>query len=125
MNISLARPLKIETMEICVHQFLSSRFVKTRHFVERQKERGISDRLVSTCLHHLQAGRKDQLLIVVSAKVLRDWAKQKIISHTYKKACKELFIKVDGHKLITCFTGEFGIYRGHRKAQQYWFIQSK
>jgi hypothetical protein len=106
-----------------IELYLFNQFIKTSHFSERQKQRGISDRVVTVSLSHLSPAPKKDLLVVVSSRMLREWAKHKLIHEKYRRTEEELFIKIDNSILVTCFVGEFGKYRGHRRPQHYWFIQ--
>lgn len=87
-------------------------FVKTEHFLLRQRERGVSDKELSIALAKIESCEGSQLL-VVSRLLIRKCSNIK---------CQELFIKIDGKILITCFYCDFQEYLNAKNNENYFLI---
>lgn len=87
-------------------------YFKTEHFIYRQWDRGVSNLELNFVLNRIQA-QKGQKLLIVS---------RKIIKKCSNKKCLELFIKIEGKKLITCFYCDFQDYLNSKKKENYQVI---
>jgi hypothetical protein len=87
-------------------------YFKTEHFLYRQWDRGVSNIELNFVLNRIQAKDGQQLLIV----------SRKIIKKCSNKKCLELFIKIEGKKLITCFYCDFQDYLNSKKKENYQII---
>lgn len=87
-------------------------FCKSDHFILRQWDRCINDRLLAQILKNVEPN-KDNTLLIISRKVLK---KINI------KVNKELFVKVDKKTLITCFYCDFQEYCAKNREQNYLII---
>lgn len=88
------------------------KFHKTDHFIYRQWDRGISDKLLSTILNSISTNRKGTLVIV----------SRNILKKSGVKIKKELFIKIDENTLITCFYSDFQDYINSKRVQDFLII---
>ena len=88
------------------------KFRKTDHFIYRQWDRGITDKLLSSVLNSINTNRKNTLVII----------SRNILSKSGIKIKKELFIKIDKNTLITCFYSDFQDYTNTIRAQNYLII---
>ena len=95
-------------MKTAIHEFR-----KTYHFLLRQWDRNISDAMLTILLEKVKPA-KGKRLLVVSRRLLRK---------LFKIKCCELFIKVDGNSLITCFFFDFQDYLNARKRENYFLMQ--
>ena len=87
-------------------------YFKTEHFLYRQWDRGVSDNELNFVLNRIQVKKRQQLL-VVSRKIIRKYCNKK---------CLELFIKIEGKTLITCFYCDFQDYLNPKKKENYQII---
>jgi hypothetical protein len=84
-------------------------YFKTEHFLYRQWDRGVSDLELNFILNRLHEIKGQQLLIV----------SRKLIKKCSNKKCLDLFIKIEGRTLITCFYCDFQDYLIGRKKENY------
>ena len=87
-------------------------YYKTDHFLFRQWDRGVTDIELKFVLTKVSKAKGTQLL-VVSRKLIKQCAHKKSL---------ELFIKVDGQTLITCFYCNFQDYLNSGKKENYYLI---
>lgn len=87
-------------------------YIKTKHFVLRQGERNVKEDLLSHIFSKIEKP-KGSMLLVVSRKIVRKFQ---------PKMRQELFIKIDGSVLITCFFEEFQDYLRAKKREQYLIV---
>lgn len=87
-------------------------FYKTEHFLKRQWDRNINDKLLAEILKNVGTNNTN-LLLIVSRKVLKK---------INKNLKQELFIKMDKKTLITCFYCEFQLYSSSNREQNYVII---
>lgn len=88
-------------------------FKKSDHFMYRQWDRGIPDELLRKVLPSLEHSEK--VLCIISKRALQN---------IDKEIDRELFIKINGKILITCFFEDFQVYRGVKKSQNYLIINN-
>lgn len=87
-------------------------FYKTEHFLYRQWQRGVSDLELNLVLNKITKENSTCLIIV---------------SRRFLKQCKntnklELFIKLDGKTLITCYYADINYELNTQKCQNYLLI---
>lgn len=87
-------------------------FYKSEHFIHRQWDRNIDDKLLKQILKNVETNYCDLLLIV----------SRNVVKKINKKQNQELFIKLDKNTLITCFYCKFQEYRSNRETQSYLII---
>lgn len=87
-------------------------FFKTEHFLYRQWDRGVSNGELNYVLNRVEAKEGPQLIIV----------SRKIIRKCMNKKCVELFIKIEGKKLITCFYCDFQNYLNSKRTENFQII---
>ncbi len=87
-------------------------YFKTEHFLYRQWDRGVSNTELNFVLNRVEA-KKGQQLLIVSRKIIRKCSNKK---------CLELFIKIEGKKLITCFYCDFQDYLNSKKSENFQII---
>ena len=90
-----------------------SGFQKTNHFLYRQWDRGVTDKLLNDVLDEISPTRKNILLVVS-----KNYLKRKGVN----SKC-ELFIKIKKCKLITCFYCDFNCYFKRKIRQNYLILQ--
>lgn len=103
----IKRNLKLQIMSYKI-----SKFRKSDHFSWRQWDRGISDSILTPILSSISP-RKDEILYIVSRKRLKQ------IDRTIDQ---ELFIKINGKVLVTCFYCSLPEYLGKKRTQNYVII---
>ena len=88
------------------------KYLKTKHFIYRQKERNVKEELLLFVFNKIEnpMGKK---LLVISRKIVRKY---------YSENKEELFLKVDGNVLITCFFGDFQGHMFSKKKETYYII---
>lgn len=89
-------------------------FRKTDHFIFRQWDRSINDKLLTIILKKIPSNKKKTLLII----------SKRVLKKINKKINKELFIKVDGNVLITCFYCDISDYSNKNAKQEYLIINN-
>lgn len=87
-------------------------YFKTEHFLYRQWDRGVSNIELNFILNRVEAKKGPQLLVV----------SRKIIKKYSNKKCLDLFIKIEGKKLITCFYCDFQYYLNLKKRENFQII---
>lgn len=87
-------------------------YFKTEHFLFRQWDRGVSNIELNFVLNRVEAKKGPQLLVV----------SRKIIKKCSNKKCLDLFIKIEGKKLITCFYCDFQDYLNSKKRENFQII---
>lgn len=87
-------------------------FEKTEHFLYRQWDRVIDDTLLEPILKKLKPNN-EEVLYIISLKILKK------INKTIQE---ELFIKIKGKVLITCFHRKFQEYRNDKHIENYKII---
>ena len=87
-------------------------FKKTDHFIYRQWDRNVPDKLLMKILNKIDVNKKKTMIIV----------SRKIIMKIDLKVKKELFIKLDKSTLITCFYSDIQSYIGTKREQNYLII---
>jgi hypothetical protein len=87
-------------------------YFKTEHFLYRQWDRGVSNIELNFILNRVEAKKGPQLLVV----------SRKIIKKYSNKKCLDLFIKIEGKKLITCFYCDFQDYLNSKKREYFQII---
>ena len=87
-------------------------FCKSEHFVYRQWDRKINDKVLRHVLKNVEPNKVNTLLIV----------SRKVLKKVNIKVNKELFIKIDNKTLITCFYCELQEYYTRHREQNYVII---
>lgn len=87
-------------------------FVKTKHFKTRQENRDVSNDELQITLSKLKISKGKRLLVV----------SRRLIREKLKKKCLDLFIKIDGKVLITCFYCDFQDYLNSKKRENFQII---
>ncbi len=87
-------------------------FCKSDHFILRQWDRCINDKLLVKILKNVEPNNCNTLLIV----------SRKVLKQMNNKRNKELFIKIDKKTLITCFYCDFQEYCASKREQNYLII---
>ncbi len=95
-------------METKIHSFR-----KTDHFLYRQWDRNVSDELLKTVLKKVNSNTNNHLIVISRNYLKRNGLKIKC----------ELFIKIKGNILITCFYSDFNCYFNRKIDQNYLLIQ--
>ncbi len=80
---------------------LIGKFRKTEHFIYRQWDRKITDKVLLKVLKNIKTTNKNTMLII----------SRKLLNGIHK----ELFIKINNNILITCFYEEFQNYKTIKK----------
>ncbi len=88
-------------------------FDKSDHFIYRQWDRGIDDKLLSKILNRIETGTEEFILVV----------SRNLIKKLIGKKTQELFIKIKGKILITCYYGDLDYQRTKYKNESYRILQ--
>lgn len=87
-------------------------YTKTNHFLSRQLDRGVTDLELKFALKKVNKSKGTKLLVV----------SRKVIKQCSHKKSLDLFIKLKGQILITCFYCDFQDYLNARKKENYFLI---
>lgn len=87
-------------------------YIKTEHFMLRQWERKIEDKLLNAALNKLK-DKKQQFLLVISRKIVKE------LSGTNS----EVFVLVKGRVLVTCFYGDLKEFMNRKRDNHFKIVQ--
>lgn len=87
-------------------------YIKTEHFMLRQWERKIEDKLINSALSKL-SGKKQRFLLVISRNIVKELSGKN----------EELFILIKGRILVTCFYGRLEGHFNKRSRLSYELMQ--
>ena len=88
---------------------------KTEHFLLRQWERNVNDNILLLALNRVERSNKNFLLIIS-----RDFIKRYC-----KEDTPELFIKIKGRQLVTCYYAELASQMRENNNESYCLIDFK